>query len=345
MEPSFTSAAPGASIADPRIFLWKDPQYKEVLSQNIANYDLLIGSFSRSDFVSFTGAGVSKALGIKDWEELLSELLSAASALGFAESKPVDKGRYPEYAERLFRYLDGKGRKALYFDTIIRHMDLHISSTSPTLIYLSLCVDTHLTTNFDRSLEHAYSFVKYLAEYLDARGMSRHPQLCYLDNLVANSRNPAILYLHGSINQQVYILKESDYERYYPSVSFREGDSIRGLEDCLKYYYSGKSILFIGFSFEDPYLQKYFFNLAKEMNREAESIQKHFSEAGKTIADKYIRHFLLIDENNSFVRNYRNKIFSELQEYNIYPIIYKTGEHIFLEHLFKMLANKSRGVS
>lgn len=338
------STTPDASIDDPSVFLWNDPLDKNVLSQNTANYELLLSSFSSSDFVSFTGAGVSKALGIDDWDNLIDKLLDVANKEGFTEDKPAEKNNYPEYIERLFRHLESKSCKNLYFDTIKARMAPRINSTSLTLIYLSLCVHIHLTTNFDRSIEHAYSCVDFLNDYFKVRRKHPQPEKCYIGNLNAHSSGPAIIYLHGSETEDVYILKKSDYDLFYPSISGRTTTDIdKEVEDCLKHYYRSKTIIFIGFSFEDPYVRDYFFYLAKEMEREEESKREFFSQAGKNISSKKMKHFLLIDKDNTFVSHYKNETFSELQKYNLYPIIY-TGEHIFLERLFKRFINKTRGM-
>jgi hypothetical protein len=345
----YSSTTPDTSFDDARAFLWNDPSDKNAFPQSTVNYELLLDSFTSSDFVSFTGAGVSKALGIDDWDKLIDKLRKVAEPEGFTEKKPIIKNEYPEYIERLFRHLESKSRKELYFNTIKDRMAPRTNSTSLTLIYLSLCINIHLTTNFDRSIEHAYSCVDFLTRYFKVKRSRPQPQKCYINNLNATASGPTIIYLHGSETQDTYILKQSDYDCFYPSVSRLKTGTIPNVEECLKSYYCNKTILFIGFSFEDPYVYKYFFNLAKEIERNEETIRNFYSVSGKKIPPKKIRHFLLISKDNTFTSNYRNvktgenEIFSELQKFNLYPIIY-TGEHIFLEHLFKGFANKNRGI-
>ena len=71
---------------------------------------------------------------------------------------------------------------------------------------------------------------------------------------------------------------------------------------------------------------------------------KFVLEAGQTYNEKNIKHFLLIDTTNNDFDKFREKIFEQLAEYNIYPIIYEGDEHIFLENLFELLSQKEKSI-
>ena len=308
---------------------------KETFSQNRNNYELLVSSFNRSEFVSFTGAGVSKPLGISDWDNLIDDLLKEANQIGFNESKPNDKREYPGFVESIFKVFEKAGKPALYFDTITNRMVPSINSTSLTLVYLILSLDIHLTTNFDVSIELAYRYLRQTHNFL-----SGEPSLYSLKDLDTSSKGPSIYYLHGSVNEGIYILKKSDYDMYYPSVSKLPGVSTRGLETCLKYFYEHKNIIFIGCSFEDPYVRSFFFDLAKEVEKERLLTNGFYGQGGQSCSYRDLRHFLLIEESNTFITDYGNEMFAKLKEYNIYPVIYQKDKHIFLEYVFKRLSGR-----
>jgi hypothetical protein len=325
------------TIDDPLDYLCLEEQ---IAAQNKANYELFISTYNRDECVSFLGAGVSKSLGISDWDNLIDDLCKETKKLGLEETIPSDKNQYPDFAERIFSFLYGKHKTSLYFDTIAKRMTPHINSTSLTLVYLALSLDIHLTTNFDRSIEHAYRFIVEFSEFLSATNRYGKPTLYFLKNFNLFSNGPSIYYLHGSINEGIYILKKSDYDIFYPSVSKKVAGAIYALEDCLKHFFMQKNIIFIGFSFEDPYVRKFFFNLAKDVDRERLVTSNFYSQGGQSCSYRDIKHFILLEEGNKSFEEYGNEIFSKLKEYHLYPVIYQKNKHIFLEYLFKTLIGK-----
>jgi hypothetical protein len=334
-------------IDDPLDYLWqgkREEQKKQIVIQNKNNYELLVRSFDRSEFVSFLGAGVSKPLGISDWSNLIDDLWKEANKLGFKESIPDDKDQYPDFAERIFKFFEQKKKESLYFDAITKRMAPSINSTSLTLVYLTFSVDIHLTTNFDRSIEHAYHFREELATFLSVTNKYTKPLLYFLKDFDTSLNGPSIYYLHGSVNEGIYVLKKSDYDMFYPSVSKSVGTSVRGLEECLKYFYGHKNIIFIGCSFEDPYVRSFFFDLAKEVERERLATSSFYGQGGQSCSFRDLRHFLLIEEGNKFIEGYGEELFPKLKEYCIHPVIYQKDKHIFLEYLFKrLIKNKPEG--
>ncbi len=183
-------------------------------AQNKANYDLLIKTYDKTKSVSFIGAGVSKSLGIQDWDGLIDDLHKLLQLYEFKDSKPDMKCDYPNFAEKIFETLKKRNNEYLFFETIAEKMNPTINSTSLTLIYLSLAIDIHLTTNFDRSIESAFNAVGHLSEMFSDNNDYCKPSLYYLGGLDVNSNGPSVYYLHGSIDKNTYILKKTDYETF-----------------------------------------------------------------------------------------------------------------------------------
>lgn len=320
-------------IVDPELYLWNN-------DENMKNYRELLSIFDRSRFVSFIGAGVSKSLGIQDWKGLLTQLCDVVKNRFDADKGiPDDSEQYPEYAEELYKIFEEHNAIDDFNNELSIGMRPTKNSTSLTLVKLALAVNTHLTTNFDSSLEYAYRFLSYLSNKYSSEKLSKHYEVRHIPQFgdyLRGDGNDLIFYLHGNVSQHLYLLRKSQYDIYYPTVSNKDTCS-RDLERLLDYYYRNKSILFIGFSFSDFYVREYFFAKAKEIKKE-NLINKGFvAEAGQPYHEASIKHFLLIDMANKYFDKHREKIFDQFYEYNIYPVIYRAHEHIFLETLFERL--------
>lgn len=320
-------------LNDPELYLWDN-------EENRSNYQALVSLFDSDRFVSFIGAGVSKSLGIQDWEGLLRDLKKVVKQrFDVDKDIPEDSMQYPEYAEELYQLFEENTSTTIYYKELSKGMRPTNNSTSLTLVKLALAINTHLTTNFDASLEHAYGFLSYLSKKYSTKELSKNYEVRYIPQFgdySGSENNDLIYYLHGNVSQNIYLLRKSQYEIYYPTIS-KIDDSSGELERLLDYYYRNKSIVFIGFSFSDFYVREYFFAKAKEIKRE-NLINKGFVvEAGKTYHEESIKHFLLINTNNKYFVQYGAKIFDWLQEYNIYPVIYSGDKHIFLEMIFERL--------
>ena len=154
--------------------------------------------------------------------------------------------------------------------------------------------------------------------------------------MISNFNKDTIIYLHGNIKTKIFIFKKSDYDLFYPSVS-KNKDGLYWIENFLKEIYRTWNIVFVGFSFKDYYLKKFFFEVKNSIIKEHMIYSDHYSttnqvtNVGKTIP----KHFWLID--NSSELEYNDELFKKYEEKNILPIIYKEEQHVFLEKLFEYL--------
>jgi len=314
-------------------YLHPDPQ-----GQNIRNLKSLMELYSKDRTVSFIGAGVSKPLGIPDWEQLLNNLSKCANKYyNFQSQLPQNSKEWPAFAEKIYNEFNQNNNSQKYFEIVSERMKPQINTTTLTLVKLVLAINIHLTTNFDSSIENAYKFLNYLSEYFGESEMRIDYRTYYIPDFSFDTgSNPAIYYLHGNVEKNIYILKKSDYEKFYPSVSSITNSS-KALEEFLKYYYKNKNIIFIGFSFQDYYIREFFLNLAKEIERENQIHMNLYRQSGGSYAIPEIKHFLIIGSGTSEFRKFGDEIFNNYQSFNIYPIIYHNEQHIFLEKLFEEL--------
>ncbi len=297
---------------------------------NIQNLKLLIDSFNRNQFVPFIGAGSSIPLGEPAWDELFKKMKNKYNVSVYIK-KINGVPDYPGAFSRLYKKL--KEKRNFYenlFDT------LKPKITSGTNLHLRLvdAFDCYATTNYDIPIEKAYLNQKKLNLY-------KYYFFCPQPN---QNLKDSIVYLHGHKNIDFAIILREDYNYFYPTISNKKGIPI--LETFLKHLYQNKCLVFVGFSFSDPYIRDYFKYLTKTIPDiqcdhfliidEDVQIYKDFADK----ADKYKQSGLLVEADHK-QHEFYNYI---IKEYNIHPIVYKSGVHIFAENLFESLGNVGRNV-
>lgn len=177
----------------------------------------------------FAGAGMSKAAGYVDWQELMSDI---ADELGLEIDKESDLISLAQF------HVNEKKSRAKLNRKILEEFIEENEVTENHRILARLPIATYWTTNYDKLLENSLREsnkrvdVKYGVEQI----FNTHP------------RRDAVIYkMHGDVDYpgKAVIAKE-DYERYYmthePFISALTGDL------------TTKTFLFIGFSFTDPNL-------------------------------------------------------------------------------------------
>lgn len=317
-------------------YLHLDKTNAEIYRRSKKNLEQLFNMYNRTNMVSFIGAGTSKPLGISDWETLMKDLCAQAKIKGFNGELPGAPKDWPQFAQDIYDYLKEHGCSDHYFKTILSNMILKITSTTATLENLVLALDIHLTTNFDKSIQAAYDHLNDLFERSNSPSLKKSYGLHYLPDfdVPRTTDVSSIYYLHGNIDKGIYILKKSDYDTFYPSVSSCK-EPVNQLENFLKERYRHSNIIFLGFSFDDYYVREFFERVAKEIDREAMTVTDFYSQSRKEYEKRSIKHFLVI--NAGVVDKPGVDIYDEFEAMKIYPIIYKDGQHIFLEKLFQHL--------
>lgn len=198
----------------------------------------------RDGFVVFAGTGVCLELGLPTWKTLLQSLEQAC----YAQQKQTfdNPDEFPEWAQKFYDHLVNENREGEYKAILERQLR---PTNALHSVHQREIVETTgriVTTNFDATFEDAFrrvfpdcdDFVQCLPNFDEKRMQDR----CVL------------AYLHGS-SEDCIILKTSDYDTFYPSVS----KVVRGsgvLEDYLRYLYLNHTLVFVGFSFDDRYMRE-----------------------------------------------------------------------------------------
>jgi len=290
---------------------------------NKENFNRLIEQFDKKNFIPFIGAGPSVPTGEPNWDELFKRMKQSLK-IRVNRSKYSDGSyNYPKSFSKLFKKMNDKSK---FFEEVFRNIEPTETSYTAFYIHLVNTFDSYITTNYDTPIEQAY---------LNQKGQKirRYFFTCYdLQNL-SNS----IVYLHGHKDINFAILKEEDYDYFYPTVSKKSGIPI--LEDFLEKVYTKNTMIFIGFSFTDRYTLKFFeylatkhksrnhFLLTWEMDRFYSAHQKR-AEEYKKIGEK------------ERAKEEEQKYYQDFIRLNIYPIVYK--RNIFVERLLEKLERKAQ---
>lgn len=200
----------------------------------------LIKKIEQKNIVVFAGAGVSIAAGLPNWSDLIKEILD-----GLSSKEPKSEKFKQALDDEIFTPIDVLAKISHLSTEAIEILDFEIrkyDNLNPTEIHSKIGeIAQHvITTNYDNLLEKAlpnFEQVVYTNEYKIAK---------------LSSYEKYIFKLHGDIHEpNKCILFPAEYEKLY---SAEEKTSTFELKKII----SDKSILFIGFSFTDPYISYIF---------------------------------------------------------------------------------------
>ncbi len=200
----------------------------------------LIKKISQKNIVIFTGAGISIDAGLPDWSTLIKEILN-----GVSSKEPKSDKFKQALDDEIFTPVDVLAKISYLRTEAIEILDSEIrkyDDSTPTKIHSKIgkIAEHIITTNYDNLLEKAlpsFEQVVYTNDYKIAK---------------LSSYEKYIFKIHGDIHEpNKCILFPSEYDKLY---SAEEKTSTFELKKII----SDKSILFIGFSFTDPYVSYIF---------------------------------------------------------------------------------------
>jgi len=329
-------------VIAPESLLAKNPKDKNFGKRNFKNYEVLINAWKKFKLVSFIGAGTSISLGIGDWGSLVKELHNYVIK-NFHKTDLERGDDLPIFADKLFEVFVDNNKLSEFDKIVFRRMEPLHNSTSLTLIRLILLVNLHITTNFDLSIEKAYSFLEYLADHFGKK-VKQKLSTYSIPNLphylkVSRDSEAHIVYLHGRKGEK-YILRASVYEQFYLSEK-NNGNYSKCIDETLKSFLKEATLLFIGFSFNDARVKDTLFRLIAEIRRDKLINERFIGPGGVADKSQEPKHFLIMhDDSKVYGGKTWKDFFDDFERHNIYPVIYEQNSHIFLEHLFGYLKRK-----
>ncbi|PIO97032.1 SIR2 family protein [Pleomorphomonas carboxyditropha] len=181
----------------------------------------------------FAGAGLSASAGFVNWRQLLEPF---ATELGLSVDKESDHlVRFAQYSQNY-----KGGNRAHLNEALITAFPSLASPAINHQILARLPIQTFWTTNYDKLIETAL---------VDAR---KTPDVKHTDSQlpITKPKRDAVVYkMHGDVDRpQEAVLTRDDYEAY--------AQKHIGFVNALVGDLTGKTFLFIGFSFSDPNLDQ-----------------------------------------------------------------------------------------
>lgn len=288
---------------------------------NKDNFRKLNNQFKTENFVPFLGAGLSIPTGEPDWENLLKKMQSSTSVKIRLQKDVNGNVNYPRCFSNLYRKMENKLN---FYSHLFKHTEPTETSYTACHREIVSIFNSYITTNYDSIIEQVFEKDKN-------QKIKRH----FFSNYDIGNLDNSIIYLHGHKCINYAILKEEDYDYFYPTVSRKNGIPI--VESFLENIYKHKTLLFIGFSFSDKYIYSFLQYLASK-NKE----KTHFALINKntSIYSEYksrSHEYRKLGE-KSKARKEENKFYESLTDLNIHSIVY--NQNIFIEKLLEKLSTE-----
>ena len=231
----------------------------------------------------FLGAGLSKPVGFFDWKELLRE---PAKEIGLNVDKEAD------LIELAQMYVLRKGNRGGLTQEILNHFGRDVAGTDSHRTITRLPVANIWTTNYDLVIEETF------------RQEGVHCNVVRDDDALAysNVNAPVTIYkMHGDVSQlNSIVLTRDDYEFYDTRRSAMSSAFYCALVE--------HTFLFLGFSFNDPNLQKVFGKIRAIFR---ENAREHFT---------IMRRPQPGDDNYLYEKNRFELFVDDLKRYNIQTV-------------------------
>ena len=227
-----------------------------------SNVDNLLKEIAgkKDKLVIFAGAGVSKAMGLPGWDDLLMNLCQKCKFINGIDDEELQKS-YEMFTKGKSHHavaqmcFDKLGEKT--YKEIVR-MNLnpsHAQYTSGHMKILKIC-NRIVTTNYDSGFKNAFLDYQYIKQ--EKRASLEEISLPDFDCQIRSNK---IMYLHGKDEEDNIILKTDDYNYFY-------GQNNNSLLRLLDELYRQFTLLFIGFSFDDVFLFNTFEDIFKAILEE-----------------------------------------------------------------------------
>jgi hypothetical protein len=206
----------------------------------------------------FAGAGVSVPAGYPSWDKLLSELEEICTKCGgsFSPDSALRQSDPLLYADRIKGHIKTMtGDLARYEKHLQKRFLVEPNVQQFHRDIITLPFRGFLTTNYDSTLEVALlteepsPIDKAVVVGADSGYMRHH----FMQSLVTPNAPRLVAHLHGYYRQpSSIVLGGADYTATYGSRSEAARD--RAVPSFLRTILSAWSLVFVGFSFADPYL-------------------------------------------------------------------------------------------
>ena len=216
----------------------------------IDNSQILIGKHiyeasKNNDLVVFVGAGVSANSGVPNWEQLIKQLKN---------DLPESMDNEQDYLKVAELYRTVSASEDDYLKSISKHLRCNETHFNPIHKAILRLNPSHIiTTNFDNLLEEACADSK--VHYSVIRTDKQVPQAMYSRYLIK---------MHGDFESGKIVLTETDYYNYASEFPL--------IDVLVKSLFASKTVLFVGFSFNDLNLKVILNKVQSVLGKDAKPI-------------------------------------------------------------------------
>ncbi|MBK7595327.1 MAG: SIR2 family protein [Gemmatimonadetes bacterium] len=296
---------------------------------NQAAITALLSRIGRGDTVLFAGAGVSMPAGFPSWSDLLKALEGVCDSVGggFVRDERARRDDPLVYVDAIKSHVEAcRGTLDRYAGELYR-----IFSAAPQIQpfhedLVALPFRAFMTTNYEPTIETALASTEFEpSEKSVVIGLDyRTHALAYIRSLITPQKGRLVAHLHGWFKQpESIVLSLSDYERAY---GLGRPGQVTPLLDFLNTAVPPVSLVFIGFSFEDPSFGAF---LAATGDR--------FATWGSPI------HYALIGTSQADARRDVARAAQYKEHYSVETVFYeKRGQSH--QHLYEMIAEFRDGI-
>lgn len=294
----------------------EEDKLKQIMEQNISYLDEIAEQMKLGYLSVFAGAGLSVASGYVDWKSLLEPLC-----------KQMRLNINKDLTEIAQYYKNQYGRQGLN-DIVFREFAKMPKNNENVTWLTKLPIKEYWTTNYDDVIEQEIEKRgKVVEEIINQESFKYHDP----------EREVVIYKMHGDKRYpDDVVLTKEDYQTY---------DEKRKLfTKLLSVELVRRTFVFIGFSFNDPNLERILSIAKNTLN--SKSLPKHYCFLRKVQVIDYLNHENVLTE-NALERYIQDKNYQELRinamtKYGIYAILVDDFQQItiMLQYLYnKYISN------
>ncbi|UOQ52292.1 SIR2 family protein [Hymenobacter cellulosivorans] len=215
----------------------KNFQRNNLCSMALSVPNGILDAIRNNSLIVFVGSGMSRRFNLPDWKGMVVDIINLSDDIKFKSFIPVVQDDLMQPIEVLDKMIFEKHNIYSYIeDNYILKKDSNLDTHRKILSLTGKVI----TTNYDNAFEVADTTM-YKVVYDSAFRISK-----------LKDKSNYIFKIHGSsdVDPSECIIFSSDYERLYS----KENAAIIKMKDL----FINNTILFIGFSFNDPYVNKMF---------------------------------------------------------------------------------------
>ncbi len=222
------------------------------------------------DAVLFVGAGCSIPSGYPSWPRLLETLESACDEVksGFVRDKGLREADSLGYAEKLRQHLSSGPKGAKRYHELLYQRFVGPPALTPFHDDLvALPVRGFLTTNYDNTIQTSLmrrpGDFRPVEKTVIVDGGPANRETDFYDALRTRSSR-LVAHVHGYFTHpETIVLTATDYRRAYGESGIDRAPT--RVESFLKQVFTGYPVIFVGFSFQDPYFVRMLEAIANQL--------------------------------------------------------------------------------